>query len=204
MEIINKSYRRPVAAFVFLVVVLFKVCGQSSMPDVLLKNTLQEQLNYLEEHTKIYENYRAIREDMFQKVKGNISDTLSKANGRIKTLNGSVSVLKLTIDSLGSDLETTKARLDEVTRTKNSIRMLGMEVNKLTYNSIMWLIIFGLAAILVIGFLVFRRNLSAIHNINKELNNLKEEFQSYRKSAREAREKMSMEHFNELKKLRGS
>ena len=61
----------------FLIVVLFKVNGQTTMPDVLLKNTMKEQLNYLEERTKIYENYRAIREDMFQKVKGNISDTLS-------------------------------------------------------------------------------------------------------------------------------
>jgi hypothetical protein len=203
MEIINKSYRRPVVTAVFLVVILFKVCGQSAMPDVLLNNTLQEQLNYIEERTRIYEDYRAIREDMFQKIKGNISDTLAKTNGRIKMLNSTVAVLKLTIDSLGSDLEATKTRLEEVTRTKNSITMLGLEVNKLTYNSIMWLIILGLAAILVIGFLVFSRNLASIRNINKELSDLKEEFQVYRKSAREAREKMSMEHFNELKKLRG-
>jgi len=173
------------------------------MPDVLLKSTLKEQLNYLEERTKIYENYRAIREDMFQKVKGNISDTLMKTYGTFNLLNLSVSGLNHTIDSLTSDLETTKARLEDATRTKNSIRLLGLEVNKLTYNSIMWLIITGLAAILVIGFLVFRRNLSVIYNINKELSEMKEEFQSYRKNARETREKMSMEHFNELKKLRG-
>ena len=188
---------------VFLVVVLFKLSGQTSMPDVLLKNTLKEQLKYLEERTKIYENYRAIREDMFQKVKGNISDTLTKAYGKINQLNGSVSVLNHKIDSLSTDLETTMASLEDMTRTKNSIRLLGMEVNKLTYNSIMWLIITGLAAFLVIGFLVFRRNLSVIHNINKELSELKDEFQAYRKSARETREKMSMDHFNEIKKLRG-
>ena len=90
-----------------------------------------------------------------------------------------------------------------MTRTKNSIKLLGLEVNKLTYNSIMWLIIAGLAACLVIGFLVFKRNLYSIHHIKKELSELKEEFEAYRKSAREAREKMSMEHFNEIKKLRG-
>ena len=126
---------------VFLTLVLFKVTGQTSMPDVLLKNTLKEQLNYLEERTRIYEDYRAIREDMFQKVKRNISDTLSLAFGRINMLNVTASVLNHKIDSLISDLETTKARLEEVTRTKNSIRLLGMEVNKVAYNSIMWLII---------------------------------------------------------------
>jgi len=186
-----------------LALILFKINGQTSMPDVFFKSSVKDQLNYLDEHTRIYENYRAIREDMFQKVKRNISDTLLNTYGMINLLNSSVSGLNHTIDSLSSDLKTTKAGLEDAIRTKNSIRLLGAEVNKLTYNSIMWLIITGLAAILVIGFLVFRRNLSVIRNINKELSELKEEFQAYRKSAREAREKMSMEHFNELKKLRG-
>ena len=199
----NNPYLSYLLTTLFLIVVLFKVNGQTTMPDVLLKNTLKEQLKYLEERTRIYEDYRAIREDMFQKVKRNISDTLSLSFGRIDMLNVTVSALNRTIDSLGSALEATKASLEEVTRTKNSIRLLGMEVNKLAYNSIMWLIIAGLAAVLAIGLLVFRRNLSLIHNVNKELSELKEEFQAYRKSAREAREKMSMEHFNEIKKMKG-
>lgn len=195
---------RSLMTAVLLTVILFQVKGQtSSMPDVLLKNSIKEQLNYLDEHTKIYENYRAIREDMFQKVKGNITDTLSKAYGSIIMLNGSVSVLNQTIDSLRTGLVTIKADLAEVTRTKNSIRLLGMEVNKTTYNSLMWLIIAGLAACLVIGFLLFKANLISVHHMKKELGETKEEFEAYRKSSREAREKMSMEHFNEIKKLKG-
>ena len=199
----NKSLLRSLLTALILFVVLFKVSGQTTMPDVLIKNTLKEQLKYLEERTRIYENYRAIREDMFQKVKGNISDTLSKAFSSINQLNSTVSVLNHRIDSLNSALETTKARLEDMTRTKNSIRLLGMELNKLTYNSIMWFIIAGLAAVMAFGFLIFKRNIHSIHNINKELSELKEEFQSYKKSAREAREKMSMDHFNEIKRMKG-
>jgi prefoldin subunit 5 len=173
------------------------------MPDVLIKSTLKEQLNYIEERTKIYENYRAIREDMFQKIKGNVSDTLSDSNNKVAMLNSTVSILKHDIDSLNSVLETTRTRLESVTRTKNRISVLGLEVNKITYNTIMWLIIMGLAATLGFGFLVFKRNLSVTFNIKKELNELKSEYEAYRKTTREAREKMSMDHFNELKKLRG-
>ena len=203
MEIISKSYLRPLTTALFLVVVLFKAGGQTSMPDVLLKNTIKEQLNYLEERTKIYEYYRAIREDMFQKVKGNISDTLSKAFSSINQLKGSISALNFTIDSLGSELKSTKTSLEDITRTKNSIRLLGIEVNKTTYNGIMWLIIAGLAACLVIGFLMFKANLISVHHMKKELNETKAEFEAYRKSSREAREKMSMDHFNEIKRLKG-
>jgi hypothetical protein len=203
MEIISTSRLRSITTALFLVVVLFKAGGQTSMPDILLKNTIKEQLNYLEERTKIYEYYRAIREDMFQKVKGNISDTLSKAFGTINQLKGSIYALNFTIDSLGSELKSTKTSLEEITRTKNSIRVLGMEVNKTTYNGIMWLIIAGLAACLVIGFLMFKANLISVHNMKKELSETKVEFEDYRKSSREAREKMSMDHFNEIRRLKG-
>ncbi len=59
------------------IIAAIRVSGQVTMPDALLINSLKEQMNYLDEHTRIYDNYRAIREDMFQKLKVNISDTLS-------------------------------------------------------------------------------------------------------------------------------
>lgn len=78
-----------------------------------------------------------------------------------------------------------------------------MEVNKLTYNKIMWTILAGLVAALLMGFLAFKRNLSTIFSTKKEFQDLKEEFETYRKTSREAREKLTMDHFNEIKRLKG-
>ncbi len=203
MKKTHNSRTRFLLTVVFLASVLINLRGQTSMPDVLISNKLTDQLNYVEEHTRIYENYRAIREDIFQKVKQNISDTLKTEYQRVNQLTGRVGLLNHRIDSLVKDLTNIKGKLEEVTSTKNSIKLLGMEVNKLAYNSIMWLIVLGLTMLLVIGFLAFRRNLTIVQNYKNELNDLKEEFQSYRTSTREAREKMSMDHFNEIKKLRG-
>jgi predicted nucleic acid-binding Zn-ribbon protein len=184
-----------------LAITIFKAGGQA-LPDVFLKNSLKEQMNFLDEHTKIYDNYRAIREDMFQKIKGNVSDTLSSVESKITGLNKTRYSLNLTIDSLKKNLELTKTNLDEMTRTKNSIRIIGMQVNKSAYNNVMWIIVGGLVAVLVIGFLIFKRNLSAIFNTKKEYDDLKNEFDAYRKTSREAREKMTMDHFNEIKRLK--
>jgi flagellar biosynthesis chaperone FliJ len=179
-----------------------KATGQVTMPDVLLKNSLKEQLNYLEEHTRIYDSYRAIREDMFQKLKVNVTDTLLTSNRKIAVLNKTASKLNQTIDTLRTDLESTKKSLVEMTNSKNSIKVIGLEINKLTYNNIMWTILVGLVAALLIGIFLFKRNLLAISSTKNEFQELKNEFEAYRKTSREAREKLTMDHFNEIKRLK--
>jgi uncharacterized protein HemX len=173
------------------------------MPDALIKNSINEQIKYINEKTLIYEYYRAIREDMFQKLMSNVSDTLSAKTSGINNLNKTVAGLRHQIDSLKSDLEATKASLETAVTTKNSIKVLAMEVNKTSYSAVMWLTIIVLALMLGIVFLAFKRGLAITHNTRKELKDLNDEFLTYKKTSREAREKMSMDHFNELKKLRG-
>jgi len=170
---------------------------------MLLKGTLREQMQYLQEKTRIYEDYRAIREDMFQKIKNNSLDSLMAAKKEIIRLEDLTAGLELKIDTLNRSLETVRQDLDTMTKTKNSIRLLGINVNKAAYNAVMWIIIAILAGLLTIGFLIFRRNFSVTIHTKKEFEDLQKEFEAYRKASREAREKMSMAHFNELKKIRG-
>jgi uncharacterized membrane-anchored protein YhcB (DUF1043 family) len=67
----------------------------------------------------------------------------------------------------------------------------------------MWTIAGALLLLLVIGFLAFKRNLAVTRNAKKDMNELSTEFENYRQKSRLEREKMSMDHFNELKKLKG-
>jgi len=199
----NYSKTLFVLMFSVLLFASVKLNGQTIMPVELTNGPIKEQLKYLEEKTRIYENYRAIREDMFQKIKINVSDTLTGTNLIIAGLKLKTTVLNQKIDSLSNTLSSTKASLDEMTRTKNSIKVFGIEVNKPVYNTTMWTIVAVLLALLAIGFLIFKRNLYVTSSTKNELQDLKNEFEAYRKTTREAREKASMAHFLELKKLRG-
>jgi hypothetical protein len=203
MKEIIQSRIRIASVFAFMIILVIKANGQAPMPDELSKNKLKEQLDYIQVRAKLFNDYRAIREDMFQKLIGNINDTLSVAKSNISGLLIIKSNLTHSVDSLTTELDSTKSSLEEMTLTKNSMRVFGLDVNKVIYNIILWTIIAGLIAILAIGFLVFKLNLSVTASARKELKELKEEFEAYRKSAREAREKASMDHFNELKKLKG-
>ncbi|HOU02740.1 MAG TPA: hypothetical protein PLL94_09710 [Bacteroidales bacterium] len=177
--------------------------SQTTMPDVLLKGTLDEQLNYLDEKTRIYENYRAIREDMFQLVKKNASDSLSGAMSRIDGYILQSGKLNFRIDSLNNLLSSARENLNEAVRTKNSIKVLGINLNKHGYNTVMLLIAGVLGFLLITGFLSFRRNLTVTSNLKKELEDLRAEFEEYKKKARLEREKMSKDHFNEIRWLKG-
>jgi len=191
----------------FFTILLAMVCfygySQMPMPDALFKSPIQEQINALLDRTKVFDNYRAIREDMWQKFTANIADTVRTTNERIRNLSRNLELLKQKSDSLAAELGSTKSNLEEAIATKNDFRFFGKEIYKTTYSGIMWLAITGLAALSVILFLAFKKSIVVTHRTENELNELKEEFQAYKKSAREAREKMSMDHFNEIKRLRG-
>jgi predicted small metal-binding protein len=199
----NKIPLRSVLILSAILVVAVKVNGQTILPVELTKNTIKEQINYVDEHTRIYENFRAIREDMYQKVNRNIKDSLAADKNRIAALVNSATGLRLITDSLNMVLETTNKSLEEVTSTKNHIKVFGIQINKNIYNTIVFATVAGLIFVLSIGFLAFKRNLIVHISTKKELRALHEEFEAYRQSTRIAREKMAMDHFNEVKKLKG-
>jgi len=198
-----KKLQYRLISIIALALLMFNISyAQRPLPDELLNNTIEEQINYLEERTRIYENYRAIREDMFQKINSNVMDSLTAYKAEIVDLNATIRALNKTRDDLNESLEETKASLDEMTRTKNAISLFGLEVNKIVYNTIMWTVIGALLILLVIGFIAFKRNRIITVKTREEINELKDEFEEYRQTSRLAREKMTMEHFKEIQKLK--
>lgn len=182
---------------------VINAAGQSTMPKELTTSTIEEQIKYLEDKTRIYENYRAIREDMFQKINRNFIDSIRAEKSRITELRALTTNLNSKTDSLETLLNETRVNLEEATTTKNSLSVLGIELNKGVYNTIMWTIIGGLAILLAVGFLVFKRNLFVLRRTEKDLKELKDEFAAYRQTTRLAREKAEIDHFNAIRKLKG-
>ena len=176
--------------------------AQSRMSAVMDTAVLQDQFEYIQKKTRIYDQFRAIREDYFQKIKKNSLDSLNRSKKEIVELNQTIAELHREVTSLKEQLQKTQQELEEVTRTKDSLFFLGLRMNKAAYNLLMWGIIAGLATLLVILFLMFKRSHVVTLHTKKELNELKEEFEKYRKSTRERIEKMTISHHKEIQKLR--
>ena len=202
-RIIMKYFIKLVLAAAFISTSYIRVSGQTAIPEVLEKGTLKDQMTYLEEKTRIYEYYRAIREDMFQIIKRNAVDSLVNAKGQISMLAGMNRNLVMRIDTLSGSVTDLEARLYEAVRTKEGISVLGININKNAYNSIMWVIVAALLFLLGLGFMIFRSNLSTMLRTKKELEDLRSEFESYRQKKRIEIERLGMDHFNEIRRLKG-
>jgi len=176
--------------------------AQTKMSAVMDTASLRDQFNFIQKKTRIYDQFRAIREDYFQKIKRNALDSLNKGKKEIMTLNKTIAGLNQEVTSLKEELRKTKQQLEEVTRTRDSLSFLGIRMKKAAYNVLMWGIIAGLVVLLIILFLMYKRSHVVTVHTKKELNELKEEFENYRKSTRERIEKMTISHHKEIQKLK--
>lgn len=165
---------------------------------------LEAQLDYIHANTRVYNDYRAIREDVFLKLKRNVKDTLGAAKLEIEGLNSKLREQEVENETLNSDLSRTKNERDDAIKNRDSLTFLGIQMKKGLYNTIMWLIIVGLATLGLIMFTMFKRSHQVTREVKEQLRSTQEEFEQYRKNSREKYEKLVVSHHSEIMKLKNN
>ena len=183
---------------------MVELSAQSGAMAVMDSASLETQLDYIQENTRVYNDYRAIREDVFLKLKRNMADSLMGEKLQVAQLNSRLSERDFQIENLNTDLARTKNERDEAIRNKNSLTVFGISLNKAIYNSVMWFIVLGLAVTAIIMLVLFRRSHIVTSQLKNELEASQAEFDDYRKSAREKYEKLVVSHHHEIMKLKNS
>ncbi len=176
--------------------------AQTNMPEIMTKGTINEQMNYVNDRTRIYENYRAIREDIFQQMKNNAIDSLNKAKETITNINKSNAELEENIVDLRKQITKLGNERDDAIKNRDSLEFFGISMTKPAYNKLLWTIIFILLSLTVFVFLLFKRSNSVTRSSRIDLEDIKKEFEEFRKVAHENKEKLIVSHFNEIKKLK--
>lgn len=174
--------------------------AQSGASAVLDSAQLESQLDYIHENTRVYNDYRAIRDDIFLKLSRNVKDTLNASKLELEQLNSKLTERNFKIESLNTDLARTNNEKDEAIKNRDSLSFLGIQMSKGLYSAILWFIILGLAALALIMIMLFRRSHKVTREVKEELNSTQEEFEQYRKSSREKYEKLVVSHHSEIMK----
>jgi len=172
--------------------------------EVLDSASLETQLNFLHERTRVYNDFRAIRDDVFLKMKKNVIDSIRIEKLEVAHLNSELNERDFEIERLNTDLSRAKEERDQAIRTKDSFMFLGIQVQKGVYNTIMWIIVVGLLIVGTLLFLMFKRSFAVTSQTKAELENIQEEYEEHRKSSREKYEKLVVSHHNEIMKLKRS
>jgi hypothetical protein len=198
-----KKLTRANLLLISLLLINLPLISQNKLPEIMTTGTMDEQLDYLHQKTLIYNDFRAIREDIFQKLRSNTVDTLNSLRNEISNRDERISAMTASQDSVQDVLNGTRVELTQAIENRDSFFIFGLPVNKGFYNSLMWTIIVGLLVITALALIAFRRNLNLTRQTTKEYKDVRDEFEEYRKANREKMEKMVIEHFNEIKKIKG-
>lgn len=182
----------------------FVKLNAQTLLEVMDTATVQNQINTIHQRTRVYDNFRAIREDVFLKMKRNVNDSLNETKLEIAHLNSNLSERNFQIETLNSDLTRTKNERDEAIRNKDSMTFIGIQMNKTLYNSILWFVILGLLIVSVVLFLLFKRAHVVTSQVKGELETMQGDFEEHKRASREKYEKLVVSHHNEIMKLKRS
>lgn len=128
--------------------------------------------------------------DQFYKA---VTDSISVLNKEIQTNQTQIVSLQTELNTITTQIEETQANLNESIKLKNSISVFGLNISKSVYTLSMSMLILGLAVLLGIVFLLFKRSNNITVNTKKEYSELKEEFELFRKSSMDRYTKINLE-----------
>jgi len=166
--------------------------------------SIDNQFQYIYKKSGNYradgKRYEVIRVISLDKLRKNVLDSLSGYNSRISELKTTIAGNESTINSLNSKLTETTTSLEGVTEEKDSMSFLGMSVSKVSYNTILWSIIAGLLALMLLFMFKFKRSNILTQEAKSSLSELEEEYEDHRRRALEREQKINRQLQDERNK----
>jgi predicted nucleic acid-binding Zn-ribbon protein len=145
--------------------------------------TINSQFKYLTKKSSNWQGHEVIKVEMLNKYQSNVKDSLDQLKTKLKNSENKLGNQNDEISNLKTDMEKLQNQLDETIRMKDSIKFLGMELSKSSYNTLMWILILGSLAVAGICFMMFKRSNVVTVETKQTLEEVREEFDTHRKNA---------------------
>jgi hypothetical protein len=166
------------------------------------KGTIASKFDFVIDESKRwhYAEYLQLKTERLQKLKSHVLDSLRAVHKQLETSQQNVDNQGKGIDNLNTQLDSARDSVQTLTNEKNSIEFLGAQTNKGTYKTIMWAIVGGL--IILLGFFIYKFNSSNVLTVEakKSFQELQQEFENHKKTAREREQKLARQLQDELNK----
>lgn len=148
--------------------------------------------------------YEAVSRRMFLTLQSHTIDSLKTLQSKLDNTRSTVETQQKEINDLKANLGTTQTTLDATNLEKNNMSLLGLQMSKTNYNVLMWSIIGGLLALLLVFIFKFKNSNTVTKAAKKSLAETEEEFEEHRRSALEREQKVRRQLQDELNKQKGA
>ncbi|MDN3669871.1 hypothetical protein QWY93_11100 [Echinicola jeungdonensis] len=156
----------------------------------LNSGTIESQFDYLNNISNDYQEYKVVKKNHLERLKGHVLDSLRVFKEEIIQKNGQIKEQQASIDELNTGIQNTEQKLQEALEIKDSFSFLGMNIHKGTYTTMMWGLVAGLSITLLYFIYRYSKSFKVIAETQKTLSETREEFDQHRKNTLERERKL--------------
>ncbi|PWH82128.1 tRNA (guanine-N1)-methyltransferase [Algibacter marinivivus] len=171
----------------------------------LYKGTIDNQFEYILKKSGNFKGtngqaYEAVKRSMFLALRAHTLDSLKTVHKNLAETQAVVKTQAKEIVDLKANLSNTQTDLSKTNEEKNNMALFGMQMSKTNYNVLMWSIIGGLLALLVLFIYKFKNSNAITREAKHNLAEIEEEFDEHRRTALEREQKVRRQLQDEINK----
>lgn len=198
MKNTNLTYLLSIALIVFL----FPLTGQAqSAEEPTGSQSLKSQFQEMLDKSESYTEYKVIKRSTLNQYSRAVQDSLKTSRTEIANLKNQVADQQSQISTLSSRITELEAQLADSEELRESLSFLGINFNKATYHTIVWVIIAGLAVFGVFAYTSYMRSNKITAKTKKEYTALEVEYEEHKKKSHEKQIKTGRELQTERNKV---
>lgn len=163
--------------------------------------SIDQQFDELLENSNNFKQYKVVKEAKLIELQKNTRGKIEGLKKEIVASKSNIEAQQKKIAEINTTLSETTKNLKEATKAKEEIAFFGIPTTKSTYRIITWGIVLILLAALISFIYKFRSSHILTKEAQKDLQETKDEFDEYRKSALEKQQKLGRTLQDERNKL---
>ena len=168
------------------------------------EGTIDDQFEYVIDKSYTYRGngkvYKNVEYHWLTELKARTLDSLKAVHKDLNDTKAVVESQASEIETLKSNLSSTKETLADTNLEKDSMELFGLQMSKANYNILLWSIIGGLLALLLFFIYKFNASNSITRDAKNKLNEVESEFEEHRRTALEREQKVRRQLQDEINK----
>lgn len=157
------------------------------------ENSLPQQYTTFKANLNYWNGSYFLNDFQLDEFYKSLTDTINKQKSQLKEKQAKIDELNSEIETRNGKIDETQTKLDKSLKLQNSISVLGIVINKHLYSVLMFLLIVGALVLAGFVFLMYKKSIATTRTMKNDYNDLKEEYETHKKSSLERYTHINME-----------